>query len=198
MLYLVTGGSGSGKSKFAERLAVDRHTKEYSEGDIYYVATMYPYGSGSDSGKVDEETEKRINRHRQMRQANNFHTIECYNGLGSLKFGCEDVILLECMSNLLANEMYLEQGKIKSVDETSASEARTAIIEPVLELARHTGCVIIVSNEVFSDARSTYDVESERYIRLLAHINREIAEHSCCVTEVVCGIPLSLKGELPC
>ena len=67
-----------------------------------YIATMYPYG---------EETEKKIERHRMLRKGKGFETLEWYTGLklhleeGSLQ-GSD--VLLECMSNLVANEMYME------------------------------------------------------------------------------------------
>ena len=42
MLYLITGGSGSGKSEYAEDLLRDL-CKDQTEG-LVYVATMFPYG----------------------------------------------------------------------------------------------------------------------------------------------------------
>ena len=68
MLYLVTGGSGSGKSEYAEKLAVHLRERLGSEaGRLYYVATMYSY---------DRECDKRIARHRLMRRDKGFSTIE--------------------------------------------------------------------------------------------------------------------------
>ena len=105
MLYLVTGGSGSGKSEYAENLAVHLRERLGTEaGRLYYVATMYSY---------DRECGKRIARHRLMRRDKGFSTIECYCGISRVQSGREDVLLLECMSNLLATEMYLPEGGIK-------------------------------------------------------------------------------------
>ena len=66
MVYLVTGGSGSGKSAFAENLAV-KLKKQTLHGGLYYIATMHCY---------DEESKKRISRHREMRKDKCFETIE--------------------------------------------------------------------------------------------------------------------------
>ena len=188
MLYLITGGSGSGKSAYAERLAVDRHQKK-KRGGFYYIATMYP--------SKDGESQRRIRRHRNMRKDKGFETIECYSELEKLTAEPEDVLLLECMSNLLANEMYLDPGRIKERGEAAAAQLEKAIIRPVLRLAQQAGDVILVTNEVFSDGME-YEAETEAYIRLLGTVNQRLAKEAEGVIEVVCGIPLAVKGELPC
>ena len=69
MMTLVTGGSGSGKSEYAERLAVAGGTPRI------YVATMIPW---------DDEGWRRIEKHRAMRAGKGFETVECYTGLERL------------------------------------------------------------------------------------------------------------------
>ncbi len=96
MLHLITGGSGSGKSRYAE----DRILK-LGPGRRVYVATMYPY---------DDESFQRIRRHRAMRAQKEFETIECYTALGKRSFPRDPIFLLECMSNLVANEMFRPEG----------------------------------------------------------------------------------------
>lgn len=188
MLYLITGGSGSGKSEYAEKLAEDRHKNKFPEGKLYYVATMYPF---------DEECLKRIEKHRKMRKEKGFATIECYCGLEQVAAGSQDVVLLECMSNLLANEMYQEEGRIKDRGDASVAKAEEAILKPVFELAKQAGCVVIVSNEVFSDGVQ-YDRETELYLKLLGRINQGIAAGADGVIEVVCSVPVYGKGERVC
>ena len=51
MLELVTGGSGSGKSAYAESRICEWNRQDPKP--LFYIATMYPYG---------EETEKKIER----------------------------------------------------------------------------------------------------------------------------------------
>ncbi len=188
MLFIITGGSGSGKSAYAEKMAVDLHNSDRVGGGLYYVATMYPY---------DAECDKRIEKHRKMRRNKGFTTIECYHHLEQVQVGRDAVVLLECMSNLLANEMYLEQGRIKNRDRQAEEQMREAILEPVFGLTQQAGAVVIMTNEVFSDGM-TYDAETMCYIRLLARINRELAARAGSVTEVVCGIPLCRKGDRQC
>ena len=97
MLELVTGGSGSGKSAYAESRICEWNRQDPKP--LFYIATMYPYG---------EETEKKIERHRMLRKGKGFETLEWYTGLklhleeGSLQ-GSD--VLLECMSYLV--ELYL-------------------------------------------------------------------------------------------
>ena len=65
MLYIVTGGSGSGKSEYAEQTAVQCRNR--TGGTLWYLATMRIW---------DDEGRKRVERHRRMRAAKGFETIE--------------------------------------------------------------------------------------------------------------------------
>ena len=170
MLTLVTGGSGSGKSAFAEDKVLS-----FGEAERIYIATMHPY---------DEESYKRIERHRKMRAGKGFETVECYTGLKNVSLPENDkncVVLLECMSNLVANEMFENQGAHdKTVQEITAG------VENLLRQADH---VVIVTNEIFSDA-VVFDGEMDTYLEYLGKINQEIARRAGEVVEVVYGIPV--------
>ena len=139
------------------------------------MATMYPY---------DEECHARIARHRQMRSRKQFSTVEWYTGLERLQVPAGSVVLLECMSNLVANEMYQEQGAGEGT-----VEAVTAGIDSLLGQAGH---LVVVTNEIFSDGLP-YDEETARYLRYLGEINARMGYLADAVTEVVCGIPLIIK-----
>ena len=102
MLHIVYGGSASGKSSYAESFAMSLQ----GDGRLLYIATMYPYKWNTT--EIDPETMQRINRHRAMRADKGFDTVECYRHVEHIVAKKQDVLLLECMSNLLANEMYLE------------------------------------------------------------------------------------------
>lgn len=213
MLCVVTGGSGSGKSEYAERVAVhvfgalceskkvcqkesaeaasadeSGTLQEGSEGKLYYVATMKPY---------DEECYARIARHRRMRSEKGFVTLECPCRIEEVKAGKNDVFLLEDLSNLLANEQYLEEGRIRGNGEEACRQAAKAVLLPILALARSAVCVVVVTNEIFSDGIA-YEAETEEYCRLLGFLNVELAKAADSVVEVVCSIPVCQKGGLPC
>ena len=62
MMVLVTGGSGSGKSAFAEERALS-----FGNPNAYYAATMEV---------MDGESLRRVERHRQMREGKGWITLE--------------------------------------------------------------------------------------------------------------------------
>lgn len=186
MLYLVTGGSGSGKSEYAENLAVRLWERlRPGAGRLYYVATMYSY---------DRECDERIVRHRLMRRDKGFSTVECQWDVSRVRAEEKDVLLLECMSNLLANEMYLPEGGIKDRGEKAEEQLEKTVVTPLLELAGQAGELVVVTNEVFSDG-ARYDPESEKYRALLGKVNRMLAAQADAVTEVLFSIPVIYKGE---
>ena len=170
MLHLITGGSGSGKSAFAEEQVLNA-----GEGQRIYIATMIPYG---------EEGKQRVERHRQLRKEKNFETIECYKNLASLKVPQNSVVLLECMSNLVANEIFEPDGAHEKTVE--------AVREGISGLMNQTQRLFVVTNEIFSDGIE-YDPDTMRYLEYFGKVNQELAALADQVTEVVYGIPVNLK-----
>ena len=144
MLTLIVGGSASGKSAFTENYAM-----EAGENRIY-IATMQP---------MDNECLARIEKHRGMRAQKNFQTVECYTGLKQVRVPKDSVVLLECMSNLTANEIYAPEG----VGEDRCSEEILAGVKALENQCRH---LIIVSNEVF-EGGTNYDPSTVRYLSLI-------------------------------
>lgn len=172
-LMLVSGGSGSGKSAFAESLVM-----KYAAGRKIYAATMHVWGA---------EGEAKVERHRQLRAGKGFITAEQPTDIGAIDVKEGDCVLVECLSNLLANEMYDEGGSHDSCVETI-----TAGIFSLWE----RGCdVVCVSCEVFSDGQK-YDESTMEYIKNLGKINGIIAKKADFVAELVCGIPIIHKDAL--
>ncbi|MCI8505541.1 MAG: bifunctional adenosylcobinamide kinase/adenosylcobinamide-phosphate guanylyltransferase [Lachnospiraceae bacterium] len=183
MLITVTGGSGSGKSEFAENLLLKLDGE--ARTDRFYIATMEPFG---------EEGARRIKRHRAMRRDKGFETVECYRNLKELVLsegkGERTSALLECMSNLAANELFAGEGESCEKGRESAQKEIFAGIEKLLG---QTGLLVVVTGEVFSDGLS-YDASTECYRKLLGALNRKLAALSDVFVEVVYSIPLYLKG----
>lgn len=174
MMTLVVGGSASGKSEYAEGLILS--AKGWPRT---YIATMQPF---------DEECLRRIEKHRLMRASKSFGTVECYTNLASVAVPEGSAVLLECVSNLCANEMYSPQG--------SGESAGSAILEGVERLRRQCRDLVIVSNEVFSGG-SRYQGDTLRYLELLGRVNCALAAMADNVCEVVCGVPVYYKGGEP-
>lgn len=173
MRILLTGGSGSGKSTYAERLA------RAFPAPRYYVATMKPY---------DDECLLKIRRHRLQRESSDFVTVERQVDVGGIEFPARGTVLLECMCNLLANEMFDAEGNERDVLEK--------ILTDIAALETKCAALIVVTNEVGGDG-GEYSESITRYIQALGRLNRVIAERFDLVAELVCGIPLALKGTLP-
>ena len=171
MMVLVTGGSGSGKSAFAEDKILS-----FGEEKRIYIATMHPY---------DEESYKRVERHQKMRAGKGFKTIECYTGLKEVELPEDCILLLECMSNLVANEMF---------EETGAGEKTVgAVMDGIRNLKKKAHHLVVVTNEIFSEAAS-YGGDTVRYQEYLGKINQEMGKIADEVVEVVYGIPIWHKG----
>ena len=193
MLHIVYGGSASGKSSYAESFAMSLQ----GEGRLLYIATMYPYKWNTTV--IDPETMQRIERHRAMRADKGFDTVECYRHVEHIVAKRQDVLLLECMSNLLANEMYLEPDSNAGSDMAETmSPVSNKIVQALIDLSTRVQDVVIVTNDVFSDGGSlTYDESTREYVKNLAEINCALARVAETVTEVVCGIPVIVKKNHP-
>lgn len=193
MLHIVYGGSASGKSSYAESFAMSLQ----GEGRLLYIATMYPYKWNTT--EIDPETMQRIERHRAMRADKGFDTVECYRHVEHIVAKRQDVLLLECMSNLLANEMYLEPDSNAGSDMAETmSPVSNKIVQALIDLSTRVQELVVVTNDVFSDGGSlTYDESTREYVKNLAEINCALAREAATVTEVVCGIPVIVKKNHP-
>lgn len=178
MMTLIVGGSGSGKSAYAEEYLTER-----SEDSIkYYIATMQVF---------DQEGRNKIKRHRQMRSGKDFITIEqprhIEEALGKMKQQSgKKTALLECISNLTANEMF-KNGEICKCEEVVEK-----IVAGIQQLAEGVNHLVIVTNNVFEDGQ-VYDETTMEYIRAMGDINRRLACLANQVVEVVVGIPVCIK-----
>lgn len=176
MITLVLGGSGSGKSEYAEQLICSK--TEF--GKRIYIATMIAYG---------EEGKKRVERHRSLRAGKGFVTVEQPTDIGALlenKDILQQGVLLECMSNLVANEMFSEDS-IKP-----EKEVVDKITKDMHVLCREIEQVVIVSNNVFEDG-ILYDESTMTYLSAIGKINRNLAKMADEVVLLSCGVAEKVK-----
>ena len=167
MVTLVIGGGGSGKSAFAESIA-----QKYS-GATAYIATMEPYG---------EEGAKRIERHRKMRADKGFHTIEQYSFINEKTAENYENVLLECVSNLVANHIFTEND----------GNVVENVADGIDEMIKSVKNAVIVTNDIFADG-CDYDDTTRDYIAKLGAVNCRLAQLADEVYEVVVGIPIKIK-----
>lgn len=170
MIALFTGGSGSGKSEMAESYACHLAA---NKKPLYYFATMRVWG---------EEGRARVEKHRRQREGKGFATVECPSRLPLDIAG--GVILLECLSNRLANAMFGD-GEPDPVE----------LILSELDTLAEKNDLVVVTNEIFSDG-ARYDAETANYIENLGLLNQKLARRAQLFVESVYSIPVVHKGTL--
>ena len=181
-MVLVIGGSGSGKSSYAEEMAVSLAQESVKQIAMkkYYLATMQVF---------DKEGQDKVDRHRKLREGKGFLTIEqpaeIVCSLGKMETG-DRTVLLECISNLTANEMFAG-GKIKT-----KIQVMEKIIHDIELLKEQTTHFVVVSSNVFEDG-ITYDETTTEYIHAMGMINQKLAALADRAVEVTAGIPVTIK-----
>lgn len=180
MIIFVYGGSGSGKSAFAEEIS-----SHYGGSEKYYVATMKVF---------DEEGKERVAKHRRQREGRNFKLIEkpvliesvCTDLAQEKAAGKKIFLLIECLSNLVANEMFSDGSII------SAEKVADSVEKGLTEVFESADDVVVVSNNVFEDGIG-YDDSVCEYMHALGKINEWMCRKADKSYEVVVGIPLEIK-----
>ena len=169
MTALVIGGSGSGKSAFAEE-----QVSRLPSGKRVYLATMRVF---------DEESEERVRRHRAQRARLGFRTLEWPMDLLSAPVEPGSTVLLEDLTNLMANERFRPDGG-----------GLERAIAGVLGLSERCGRLICVTGDLCAGGRD-YLGDTLGYLRDLARLNRAVAAKAEIVAEIVAGVPNLWKGE---
>ncbi|GAB4344749.1 MAG: bifunctional adenosylcobinamide kinase/adenosylcobinamide-phosphate guanylyltransferase [Candidatus Abyssubacteria bacterium] len=175
-IILITGGSRSGKSTYAQKLA------ESLPGARAFVAT---------SPATDAEMRERIRRHRRSRSRSGWHTIEEPVDLAGVlnRADAFDVVLVDCLTLWVSNLMYqAEQDRTKISESVISRKCR----ELIRACAQRSGHVLFVTNEVGMGI--VPDNALARQFRDLAgRCNQTMAAAADEVMLMTCGLPLRLK-----
>ena len=181
MRTFIIGGARSGKSAYAERLAVASRKR------IIYIATAHA---------GDDEMKNRIAHHRERRDVD-WTTVEESMELGRAieKYtGPDTLILVDCLtvwlSNLLFSKArtYPEVGTIKP---PAAVQRQRALLLTALENAK--GDVILVSNEIGQGVIPQGAI-SRWFVDESGRLNQDVAAVCDRAVLIVAGLPLALKG----
>ncbi|MEI6846008.1 MAG: bifunctional adenosylcobinamide kinase/adenosylcobinamide-phosphate guanylyltransferase [Candidatus Firestonebacteria bacterium] len=169
-LTFITGGARSGKSSFAEKLAVK------AAKNRVYIATMQG---------LDKEMRERIQKHQEQR-GENFKTVEePLRLLEVLKSADEknSVLLIDCLTLWVTNLM-LKGGKEKDIIKIAAETADYAAHAKakVIAVSNEVGMGLVPDNKLGRDFRD-----------LQGRVNRIFAERAAKVYFMVAGIPLEVK-----
>lgn len=200
IIILVTGGSRSGKSAHALRIAESR------PGPWTFVATC---------PAIDEEMAKKIDVHRQERDARTWTTIEeevdlpgaiqragAVGGADSRNAaaavvdgrrgpGAAGVILVDCLTLWVNNLIYRASLAGREVTEQELASLTAAVVRAAREAP---GTVIFVTNEVGLGIVPG-DPSTRLYRNLVGRCGQAIAAASDAAVMVVCGLPIILKGD---
>ncbi|WP_445490595.1 bifunctional adenosylcobinamide kinase/adenosylcobinamide-phosphate guanylyltransferase [Niallia sp. 03133] len=179
----VTGGVRSGKTTFAEKLAM-----EYAEKDnlqLHYLAT----------GVVtDNEMKERVERHQKIRaeQKQQWKTWEQKTGLQELlpNFSKQDILLFDCLTTLVSNELF--QTEQQEWNEQMLKELQRKMEQAILSLSQACSIFIMVSNEVTYEALQYPLLVS--YSRLLGRLHQTFVQTANEAYLVDSGIPIRKKG----
>ncbi len=172
MIHLVLGGSRSGKSRYAERLA------NHSGRQITFVATCT-------TTNLDPEMRARIKQHRLRRPAS-WITVENRFDLNKIvREFSRNLILLDCLTLWLSHHL----GKNRDVDEI-LEELEMAL----REIQKRKGHAIFVSNEL-GLGLVPMGAKNRKFRDLCGRANQLVASQADRVEFMIAGIPLLIKGK---
>jgi adenosylcobinamide kinase/adenosylcobinamide-phosphate guanylyltransferase len=179
-LTLILGGARSGKSTYAESLAMRKGS------GVAYIATAQA---------LDDEMRDRIAAHRQKRPAS-WKTIELSTGVGKALVSNPppaDVILLDCLTLLVANRLLESAPDVDQPDETASDANVREEVDQLLGAIQASPAEwIIVSNEVGMGLVPPYPL-GRIYRDLLGWANQKLAGAADRVVFMIAGVPMHLR-----
>ena len=182
-IILCSGGARSGKSEFAEQLALSL------KGRKAYVATGQAF---------DDEMKDRIKKH-QLRRGKEWITFEIplhlHENWEHIK-NVSDVILIDCLTMFTSNHVFAH-GDINTQED--ANRIESIILEELrllLEKINNSNdkTVIFVTNEI--GLGIVPENKLARYFRdITGRVNREVANAANKMYLTVSGVTIELKSQ---
>ena len=166
-IILVTGGQRSGKSSYAQKLALSL------AANPVYLAT---------SAVWDEEYRLRIERHKRDRGAE-WTNVEELKDLQKVDVQ-NRVVVIDCVTLWSTNFFTESNGDVEY--------SLAAVTERFGEFTKQDATFIFVTNELGLGGTSENDLQ-RRFTDLLGWVNQYIASQSDEVVLMVSGIPMKIK-----
>ncbi len=166
-IILVTGGARSGKSSYAEELAL-----KLSEHPIY-MATARIW---------DEEFRQRVQKH-QERRGPEWTNIEEDKYLSKYKVEGR-VVLIDCVTLWCTNFFFDHQSSVKEALDEAKQEFDL--------FTKQDATFIFVTNEIGLGGTSENLIQ-RKFTDMQGWMNQYIASKADKVTLMVCGIPVTVK-----
>ena len=173
-LILITGGSRSGKSRFAQDMA-----QRLGGADVAFVATCQP---------LDDEMVARIAAHKDDRPQE-WRTVEAPLQLADSVRDCgAGTVLVDCLTLFVTNVLLAQGG-----DQTAAEAAVRAELQWLVDVVGEGDItVIVVTNEVGMGLVPEYPL-GRAFRDIAGRAGQLLARHADEVYLTVLGIPLKLK-----
>jgi adenosylcobinamide kinase/adenosylcobinamide-phosphate guanylyltransferase len=167
-MIFITGGARSGKSRYAQQLALQLSTNPV------YIATARHW---------DDDFEKRIQRHQADRDER-WTSIEEEKKISGLALSGK-VVVIDCVTLWLTNFFTDTQYDI----DASLQQGKQEIDQ--LDTANNT--YIIISNELGMGLHAETEI-GRKFTDLQGWMNQYIAQKANKVAFMVSGIPVTIKG----
>ncbi len=179
-ITLITGGSRSGKSGYAENVYDGKN-------DVLYIATAIV---------TDPEMEERIELHKRTRNQE-WETAEQYKGVAGVIANTDKKnILLDCVTVMVTNLMFDRETNAEDLSAEEIVELEQKILiefDKLIEAARKNNKnLVLVTNEVGYGLVPEYRI-GRIFSDIAGRVNQRIAALSDEVFLVSCGLPLRLK-----
>lgn len=169
MIYLITGGERSGKSSYAQNLAL-----QLSDAPIY-VAT---------ARKWDSDFQNRIDRH-QLERDERWTNIEKEKHLSEINFSGK-VALIDCVTLWLTNFFVDNKNDVT----LSLEEAKKEFLSITNQ---ENATLIIVTNEIGMGVHAATEI-GRKFTELQGWMNQFLASNADEVVLMVSGIPVKIKS----
>ncbi len=192
-IHLILGGARSGKSAYAEKLAIE------SSLPVTYIATAQIY---------DDEFKARVQYHKDRRPTN-WNLVEEPHFLSTalqanIHKACEasknprtkKCIIIDCLTLWLAQCICPECLPVEGVDWPAQREAFLAELVKLQELFQDNnfqGKLILVSNEVGMGIVPLGEI-NRQFQDEQGRLNQAVAQIADKVSFIAAGLPITLKG----
>ena len=184
-IIMITGGQRSGKSSFAERMALEL-TEGCKQGPVY-LATARIW---------DKEFALRVERHK-ARRGERWTNLECEKYLSDCNLQGR-VVVIDCVTLWATNFFFDESAAAESAE--AADEADGSVVERVLglmkreqhKLAKQEATLIFVTNEIGLGGVSENKLQRQ-FTDIEGWFNQHLAEYADDVYLMVSGIPVKIK-----
>jgi adenosylcobinamide kinase / adenosylcobinamide-phosphate guanylyltransferase len=191
-IFFISGGVRSGKSSFAEKLAVELAMEHGIKENESSILPLHYVAAGQAS---DVEMKARIAKHRNDRFKSGYEWKTWEQPVDIKKLSSslsqKDIVLLDCLTTLLNNELFQEEEGWKLP--FFQNNVMNAIMDGVKGIAANCHTFLIVSNEVFYDPWDD-NMLTLTYKRMLGKLHQQVVSLAEKAYMVEAGIPLLMKG----